>query len=116
MKLVCQGTQVCSNGLCLETCATGLTQCGHDCVDLNTSLVSCGSCGISCAPGQACVNGLCEGEAAADSDTGSGDKGGCGCRVGTQGDASRGLWVGLLALGLYAGRRRRRRPGRNDPI
>jgi parallel beta-helix repeat protein len=120
--LLCQGTQVCSDGVCTTVCAAGLTQCGQDCVDLMTSLVSCGSCGTSCAQGQTCENGTCVGDPTGGSVTEpiepapatqaippAAGGSGCGCRVPPRrGSTSAGLLAGLLALGLLAVRRARR--------
>jgi len=35
------------------------TVCGESCVDLKTDPAHCGTCAISCAPGQKCSNGSC---------------------------------------------------------
>src|SRR5690606_33944116 len=43
-----------------DECPSGLSQCGTACVDLSNHATSCGECGLSCAPGQSCQNGVCQ--------------------------------------------------------
>ncbi len=40
-------------------CSDGLTECDGACVDLETSLTSCGACGVACGTDEACVSGDC---------------------------------------------------------
>jgi hypothetical protein len=42
-------------------CASGFTQCGSRCVNLEDDDRNCGACGVVCAPGP-CVEGQCRGE------------------------------------------------------
>jgi MYXO-CTERM domain-containing protein len=106
----CREGQVCSAGVCATSCGAGLTQCGQNCVDLMSSLVSCGSCDLSCGQGQSCTNGMCVG--GPEQQKQASGKGGCGCRIGSQSNGPQALLFGSLLLGLFAGRRRRPRPGR----
>ncbi len=45
-----------------------LTSCPEGCVDLQTSLTSCGVCGRACAKGETCTAGACRGCAQIDAD------------------------------------------------
>lgn len=49
------GDQVCSGGMCTDSCGLGETQCGQDCVDTTTDEENCGACGALC------VGGTCTG-------------------------------------------------------
>jgi hypothetical protein len=43
------------------TCAaSGLTDCGGLCVNLTTDALNCGTCGLECAYGEVCGDGLCQ--------------------------------------------------------
>jgi hypothetical protein len=57
------------------SCATGYTQCGDHCVNLDADSENCGMCGVSCPSGVTCSLGECggAGEAGADdaADTGA---------------------------------------------
>ncbi len=48
---VCGNGQVCSNGACVATCMTGLTNCSNTCRNLQTDPSSCGACGTVCPSG-----------------------------------------------------------------
>lgn len=48
------GAQVCSAGMCADSCGQGETQCGQDCVDIMSDGENCGACG------ETCVGGTCE--------------------------------------------------------
>ncbi len=57
-------TSVCEAGMCVVTCAAGFpdvcTVAGVDtCVNTLTDPAHCGGCGIPCAAGQTCDNGMC---------------------------------------------------------
>ena len=41
-------------------CGGSLTKCGNSCVDTQTDLANCGTCGNACAPGAKCVTGTCQ--------------------------------------------------------
>jgi hypothetical protein len=41
--IACGATQVCSQGQCTSTCATGLTSCSGACVDLTSDPQDCGA-------------------------------------------------------------------------
>lgn len=107
--VACQGSDVCSAGVCSSACAQGLTQCGQSCVDLMSSLVSCGTCNLSCGQGQSCMNGACVG---GPEQQAAPDDGGCGCRIASERGTPEALGFGSLLFGLFAGRRRRLRLGR----
>jgi len=53
-----RAAQQCTQGTCLDNCGSFI-QCGSGCVDLRTSFLNCGSCGVACVPGEACVEGAC---------------------------------------------------------
>jgi len=53
-------------------CHAPRTTCGTFCLDLTNDVTSCGACGHACAPGQACVLGVC---ACAPTDAGCGTRG-----------------------------------------
>jgi hypothetical protein len=40
-------------------CTAGYTQCGKQCVTLDSNADNCGACGLSCAPGVGCIRGEC---------------------------------------------------------
>ncbi len=42
-----------------SSCPTGTTLCGGECTDTNIDELNCGSCGMPCALGKACINGTC---------------------------------------------------------
>lgn len=44
-------------------CRKGLTDCDGKCVSLPDDADNCGSCGNTCPAGEACIAGVCEGEA-----------------------------------------------------
>src|SRR5882724_233961 len=64
---VCTGLDQDSNcGACDQVCAGGLSCCYPNkdpgmrpCVDLQTDLYNCGSCGVACTAGQCCEQGVC---------------------------------------------------------
>jgi hypothetical protein len=86
----CVGTQVCANGACQATCATGSTLCSGACVDTATNPANCGSCGRACALTNAtagCAAGACT---LASCNAGFGNCDGSaanGCEVNTNTDA-----------------------------
>ena len=53
----CPKNARCVNGRC--RCKPGFKKCGRKCVDTDTSLRHCGACGNPCAPGEACIDGVC---------------------------------------------------------
>jgi hypothetical protein len=55
----CSPNQVCSMGLCTDTCGA-LIDCGGACVDTQTNPDHCGGCDNACANGSACVMGGCD--------------------------------------------------------
>jgi hypothetical protein len=42
-----------------NSCPSGQSACGSNCVRLSTDDANCGSCGKSCGSGEACGNGAC---------------------------------------------------------
>ncbi len=74
----CAAGQVCVNGICQVACIPESEICDgrdNDCdgqVDEGFDLMSdpnnCGGCGMVCAAGEACENGMCTGECQSDSD------------------------------------------------
>ncbi len=72
---LCDGAMIAGRGFCaaagcrLSACDPGFGDCNggvaDGCeVDLRTDPVNCGGCGILCAPGASCMDGLCEVRAA----------------------------------------------------
>jgi hypothetical protein len=59
-------------------CATGYTQCGLQCIDLETDPQNCGSCGAACPAGMGCSQGVCGGELDGSADGSGGDGAVCG--------------------------------------
>jgi hypothetical protein len=49
----------CSGTAPVNTCPSGQSACGSNCVRLNTDDANCGSCGKTCAASEACGNGAC---------------------------------------------------------
>ncbi|MBN2194751.1 MAG: PHB depolymerase family esterase [Polyangiaceae bacterium] len=102
---VCEGTEVCSLGVCAANCTSGYTRCGTTCVDLMTSTTSCGRCDSPCLEGQVCWNGTCS-----SGSTAAPEESDCTCRVGPgRGAHSAGMLAGWLALTLLMATRRRTR-------
>lgn len=58
--LLAQGCEA-GNALVGGECATGLTLCGRECVDLQTQRDHCGSCSNICKANVACLAGICGG-------------------------------------------------------
>ncbi len=68
---LCNRPGHCCSGICLPRdragrrycgCGAGMTLCGGQCVDLQTDMGNCGTCGEICASGLvgvACVQGVC---------------------------------------------------------
>ncbi len=54
------GAQVCSLGMCSDSCAEGLDNCGGSCVNTMTDVDHCGGCNMPCAAGLSCTGGVCE--------------------------------------------------------
>ncbi len=54
----CQ-SQICSSGTCVSACPAGQVVCGGLCKDTASDPNNCGVCGHACAPGTACVSGVC---------------------------------------------------------
>lgn len=50
-----------SSGLVGGGCANGYTECGNQCIDLQSDQYSCGTCGHVCTSGLACIRGVCGG-------------------------------------------------------
>jgi hypothetical protein len=50
-----------AGGLVGGDCATGYTQCGLACFDLEIDPANCGACGHACPPNVACAGGVCAG-------------------------------------------------------
>ena len=42
-----------------QSCRAGLTRCGGVCVDRGNDIHNCGSCGVTCPGGAACIDGFC---------------------------------------------------------
>jgi hypothetical protein len=52
-------SDTCQAGVCVGGCTSGTNLCGSTCLDLSSDPSNCGSCGTSCAGGQACTAGAC---------------------------------------------------------
>lgn len=50
------GDRYCGSASCSDSEAC----CGDACVDLTANTSHCGACGVTCAPGSACVDGACQ--------------------------------------------------------
>ncbi|HEY5284686.1 MAG TPA: SUMF1/EgtB/PvdO family nonheme iron enzyme, partial [Polyangia bacterium] len=44
---------------CCSSCQPGQADCGGVCKNLGTDSANCGSCGVTCATGKLCTNGVC---------------------------------------------------------
>ena len=60
----CIRASQCATGICDPRarrclCPAGLTNCGGDCVDVQTDLANCGACDVACFPGLVCPAGAC---------------------------------------------------------
>lgn len=44
---------------CECECSAGFAECGGQCIDLESSVDNCGSCGNACPSGESCVGGSC---------------------------------------------------------
>jgi hypothetical protein len=55
----CVGEEVCSAGLCNDTCGVGYSVCGTTCADVQDDPNHCGACDTPCAPGELCASGSC---------------------------------------------------------
>lgn len=88
---VCGGNPTCIGDAC--SCPLSQTECSGSCVDLGTSPLHCGGCGVACKASQNCSAGTCQcplstrlcGETCANTSTDSQNCGGCGitCSAGT---------------------------------
>ena len=70
------GGQACTNGVC--TCPAGQQLCGASCVDTQSDLDNCGSCGNQCPAGSSCVAGACTAFGTGGSGGGGNQSGGTG--------------------------------------
>jgi MYXO-CTERM domain-containing protein len=101
--------------VCGLACADGTVQCDRACVDLQTDLLNCGSCGNACSVGQTCSQGVCVGtptggdpSVPTESVTPSNEEdSGCACATSRRTTASG--WLALAFGLLFFARRRRRR-------
>jgi hypothetical protein len=50
--------RACFEGTC--RCAGNQVDCGSGCTDVRTDPENCGGCGYACAPGQFCIDGICQ--------------------------------------------------------
>jgi hypothetical protein len=73
------------------TSCGGQQNCGGKCVDPNTDVYNCGTCGHACAGGEACCTGLCVATTCAFAVTGVSPK---------RGNQSGGDWVSLTGAGF----------------
>lgn len=100
--VLCGESQVCSAGLCQDSCAEpGRTTCGNSCVDVLLDPGHCGACGILCAAGESCSNGVCTGvSGVGGTGTGGGESGTGGAELGTGGvvDGSGGMVGGDYSM------------------
>jgi hypothetical protein len=55
--VVCATGMECRAGGCV--CLPGRSECGGQCVDLQSSTANCGACGRTCTTGQTCTAGTC---------------------------------------------------------
>ncbi|MGK4007579.1 MXAN_6577-like cysteine-rich protein [Sorangium sp. So ce1036] len=53
------GSASASGGVDVPTCGAGEAECDGGCVDLQSSPVHCGRCGVQCAPDETCTEGAC---------------------------------------------------------
>jgi hypothetical protein len=56
---VCGEGEVCSSGVCSDTCLPSQEICGRTCVTLGSDNNHCGACDNACPDGQGCNNGVC---------------------------------------------------------
>ncbi|MCC6527136.1 MAG: hypothetical protein IT373_31095 [Polyangiaceae bacterium] len=108
----CAPYLACLAGACV--CATtGELDCGAGCVDPATDREHCGSCGVACGLGEACVGGECApAPLHAAGALPPSASGGCACRLGPASarstDGARATLLGLVGLaGLLSARRTR---------
>jgi hypothetical protein len=59
----CLGNDVCANGVCSQTCPSGLTDCYGHCVNTQTDVNNCASCGNRCPTAEvgSCQKVICSG-------------------------------------------------------
>jgi hypothetical protein len=70
LKLNCPAGESCQDGTCVFRCASGKIECGHSCVDPQSSLEYCGAtldcqgsnAGVECSSGKVCASGKCADE------------------------------------------------------
>ena len=55
----CEDAATPETGETVQGCASGQVDCGAGCVDLLSSVVSCGQCGVTCGAGEVCSVGAC---------------------------------------------------------
>lgn len=87
-----------------SACASGLTDCGGICVDLDSSPFHCGACSNACGPGDVCDRGECgpycgPGTVEKNGACVSDEDGGCGCRAVDAGGIGQLLtWLLMLVV------------------
>ena len=57
--VICELSEVCSQGECASSCLGGTQNCAGKCVDTQADTKHCGACGTACAPGEVCSQGAC---------------------------------------------------------
>lgn len=57
--VVCQASQRCQSGLCVDECLDGSSDCNGQCVDLRLDGHNCGECGTVCDEGLFCSGSRC---------------------------------------------------------
>jgi hypothetical protein len=55
----CNFSQICRQGMCMETCPTDQASCFNGCHNLSYDAQNCGACGNSCPVGLACNKSVC---------------------------------------------------------
>jgi hypothetical protein len=57
--VTCGFGEICRDGLCRLSCATGLVACDGECRDLRSNVENCGACGNDCGPDAHCADSTC---------------------------------------------------------